>query len=121
MLCSTGRATETPCEEVAEKIRGFGSEALIEMCDIGERDKVLAMAQSAIEKFGSVDVLVNNAAVRPDGGFLTISEAEWNRVYDTNSQLRLSSGTRLFARYDREEVGSDYSFHGYACATRLCG
>ena len=29
-------------------------------------------------------MLVNNAAVRPDGGFLTISEAEWNRVYDTN-------------------------------------
>jgi 3-oxoacyl-[acyl-carrier protein] reductase len=79
-----GSRDRNACEEVAEKIRGFGSEALIEMCDIGERDKVLAMAQSAIEKFGSVDVLVNNAAVRPDGGFLTISEAEWNRVYDTN-------------------------------------
>lgn len=57
---------------------------MIEMCDIGDRDKVQAMAKSAIDTFGSVDVLINNAAIRPDGDFLDITEEEWNRVYDTN-------------------------------------
>ncbi|NQU71130.1 MAG: SDR family NAD(P)-dependent oxidoreductase, partial [Rhodospirillales bacterium] len=47
-----GSRNRDACEEVAEKVRGFGSEALIEMCDIGERDKVLAMAKSAIDHFG---------------------------------------------------------------------
>jgi 3-oxoacyl-[acyl-carrier protein] reductase len=79
-----GSQNRDACEEVAGQIRDLGAEALIEMCDIGDVAKVKAMAQSAIEKFGGVDVLVNNAAIRPDGNFLEISEAEWNRVYDTN-------------------------------------
>lgn len=79
-----GSRDRNACEEVAAKVRDLGAEAMIEMCDIGDRDKVMAMAQSAIDKFGSVDVLVNNAAIRPDGDFLTTSEEDWNRVYDTN-------------------------------------
>ena len=67
-----------------EKVRGLGVEATIEMCNIGDREKVLAMAKSAIAKFGAVDVLVNNAAVRPNGDYLSISEDEWQRVMDIN-------------------------------------
>jgi 3-oxoacyl-[acyl-carrier protein] reductase len=79
-----GSRDQAACEEVAEKIRGLGSEAIIEMCNIGERDKVQAMAKSAIAKFGGVDVLVNNAAVRPNGDFLKTTEEEWNRIIDIN-------------------------------------
>ena len=79
-----GSRDRDACEEVAAKVRALGSEAMIEMCDIGERDKVLAMAKSAIDHFGGVDVLVNNAAARPDGEFLTISEEEWHRIMDIN-------------------------------------
>ena len=79
-----GSRNRDACEEVAEKIRALGAETMIEMCDIGDRDKVQAMAKSAIDTFGRVDVLINNAAIRPDGDFLDITEEEWNRVYDTN-------------------------------------
>ena len=79
-----GSRDRDACEEVAEKIRGSGSEATIEMCNIGERDKAQAMAKSAIDRFGSVDVLVNNAAVRPDGDFLKTTEEEWSRIMDIN-------------------------------------
>ena len=79
-----GSQDRDACEEVAEQVRGFGSEALIEMCNIGDRDKVQVMAKSAIDRFGSVDVLVNNAAVRPDGDFLKTTEEEWNRIMDIN-------------------------------------
>lgn len=79
-----GSQDRTACEEVAEKVRGLGVEASIEMCNIGDREKVQAMAKSAIAKFGAVDVLVNNAAVRPNGEYLSISEDEWQRVMDIN-------------------------------------
>lgn len=79
-----GSRDRAACEEVAAKISDLGSEAIIEMCNIGEPDKVQAMAESAIAKFGSVDVLVNNAAVRPDADFLEITEEEWNRIMDIN-------------------------------------
>lgn len=57
---------------------------MIEMCDIGDRDGVWAMAASAIDRFGGVDVLVNNAASRPDGDFLLITEEAWHRIMDIN-------------------------------------
>ncbi len=79
-----GSRNREACDEVAASIRELGSDVRIEMCDIGDADKVQAMARSAIDAFGAVDVLVNNAAIRPDGDFLEISEAEWNRVLDTN-------------------------------------
>lgn len=79
-----GSRDQAACEEVAGKIRDLGSEAMIEMCDIGDREKVQAMAKSAIDRFGSVDVLVNNAAMRPDGDFLEITEEAWQQVMDTN-------------------------------------
>jgi 3-oxoacyl-[acyl-carrier protein] reductase len=57
---------------------------MIEMCDIGDRDGVRVMAASAIDRFGSVDVLINNAATRLDGNFLTITEEGWRRIMDIN-------------------------------------
>jgi 3-oxoacyl-[acyl-carrier protein] reductase len=79
-----GSRDRDACETVAAKIRDLGSEAMIEMCDVGDRDAVQAMAQSAIGKFGAVDALINNAAIRPDGDFLKMSEEDWHRVMDVN-------------------------------------
>lgn len=79
-----GSSDRAACEEVAAKISDLGAEAMIEMCNVGDRDKVQAMAKSAIDKFGSVDVLVANAAVRPNGDFLKTTEEEWNRIMNIN-------------------------------------
>ena len=79
-----GSRDKAACEEVAGKARALGAEAMIAICDIGDRKAVQAMAKSAIDKFGGVDILVNNAAIRPDGAYLTTSEEEWNRIIDTN-------------------------------------
>ena len=79
-----GSRDRAACEEVAGEVRKHGTEALIEVCDIGDRDKVQAMAKSAIDTFGAVDVLVNNAAVRPDGAYLSTTEEEWQRIMDIN-------------------------------------
>lgn len=79
-----GSQNRDACEEVAAKVRDLGAAVMIEMCNIGERDKVQAMAAAAIEKFGAVDVLINNAAARPDGAFLEITEEEWQRIMDIN-------------------------------------
>lgn len=79
-----GSRNRAACEGVAEEIGRLGAESMIEMCDIGDGDAVKAMAKSAIDRFGAVDVLINNAAIRPDGDFLKSSEDDWNRVMDTN-------------------------------------
>jgi 3-oxoacyl-[acyl-carrier protein] reductase len=79
-----GSRDQAACEEVADKVRALGVEAMVAMCNIGDRRKVQAMAKAAVDKFGAVDVLVNNAAVRPDGSYLETSEEEWQRIMDIN-------------------------------------
>ena len=75
-----GSRDRDACEDVAARVRGLGAEAMIEMCDIGDRDGLRVMAASAIDWFGSVDGLINNAATRPDGNFLTITEEGWRCI-----------------------------------------
>ena len=57
---------------------------MIEMCDIGDRDGLRVMAALAIDWFGSVDGLINNATTRPDGNFLTITEEGWRCIMGVN-------------------------------------
>ena len=74
---STNRAA---CEAVAAEAVKSGVGALVAMGDVGTPDDCARLSQAAIDQFGGVDVLVNNAAIRPGKPFLSITEAEWRRV-----------------------------------------
>jgi 3-oxoacyl-[acyl-carrier protein] reductase len=80
------------CEPVAEEARALGVEASVMMGNIASKDDVAHMTAAALEQFGTVDVLINNAAIRPRKPFLTMSEEDWDLVFDTNlkSLFRLS-------------------------------
>src|SRR6185295_9729219 len=57
-----------------------GVESLVAMGDVGKAADCKRIAGEAIARFGSVDVLVNNAAIRPGKPFLEMSDEEWHRV-----------------------------------------
>jgi len=75
-----GSHDKTACEVVAEEVKQHGVEALVAMGDVGIAGDCRKIAAAALDEFGRVDVLVNNAAIRPMGPFLDIPEAEWDRV-----------------------------------------
>jgi len=49
------------CERTAEEIRAAGGEAFAQVCDVGDRAQIRAMVDATVDRYGSVDVLVNNA------------------------------------------------------------
>lgn len=80
-----GSTNRDACEQVAKEVQSLGGVAShIAMGSIGDREQVRAIAKSALDEFGRVDVLVNNAAIRPNFNFLEDSEDEWERVQNTN-------------------------------------
>ena len=63
--------------EIGETHRGYG-------CDVADGAAVDALVKQVEADFGSLDILVNNAGVTGDNLLLRLSEAEWDRVLDTN-------------------------------------
>lgn len=79
-----GARDKDAAEAVAKAARAAGVEALVAMGDVGRREECQRICQEAIAKFGSVDILVNNAAIRVDGRFLEISEEDWRYAMAVN-------------------------------------
>ena len=75
----------THVEDVAVSIRQAGGKALGVVADISQKSAVDALFDTALEHFGDVKVLVNNAGlVGESRHFLNGDEAWWDRVLDTN-------------------------------------
>jgi 3-oxoacyl-[acyl-carrier protein] reductase len=66
------------------ELRGLGAEPIALKADVRQTAEVGPMFDVAAETFGRLDVLVNNAAVQTEGAFLDVTEADWDRVIDTN-------------------------------------
>lgn len=87
-----GSSDRAACERVAQEARALGAEALVVMGDVGRAEDCARIAAEAIARFGAVDVLVNNAALRPAAPFLEMSGEDWQRVIavDLDAAVRLS-------------------------------
>jgi 3-oxoacyl-[acyl-carrier protein] reductase len=79
-----GSSDKAACDRVAEEVRAIGTDAQVEMADVGEQSAVEAMAASALDTFGRIDVLINNAAIRPGAAFLDMSDEDLARVMNVN-------------------------------------
>jgi 3-oxoacyl-[acyl-carrier protein] reductase len=65
-------------------INGSSNRANCDRVAVGTADEAKRIAAAALARFGTIDILVNNAAVRPHQGFLEISDADWQRVIDVD-------------------------------------
>ncbi|HEV7266271.1 MAG TPA: SDR family oxidoreductase [Falsiroseomonas sp.] len=79
-IAINGSSDQAACERVAEAVRAYGAEALVVMGDVGSPEGCRRIADAAIAEFGAVDVLVNNAALRPSKPFLGSTLEDWRRV-----------------------------------------
>jgi len=79
-----GSSDKAACENVASEVEKLGAKALIAMGNIGVREDADSIASAALNEFGRVDVLVNNAAIRPNFDLLNDDEADFNNVMNVN-------------------------------------
>ena len=74
------RSNEQEANSVAREARDLGVKALPIIADVGKRDQVEALASKALSEFGRVDILINNAAIRPHKPFTELTVADWEEV-----------------------------------------
>eukprot|EP01024_Parvocaulis_polyphysoides_P034583 TRINITY_DN30639_c1_g2_i1.p1 TRINITY_DN30639_c1_g2~~TRINITY_DN30639_c1_g2_i1.p1 ORF type:complete len:283 (+),score=59.66 TRINITY_DN30639_c1_g2_i1:101-949(+) len=76
---SSGKA-----EEVAQEINNSGGEAMIFQANVANQEEIQAMVSAATEKWGTLDVLVNNAGITRDTLMMRMKPEQWNDVIQTN-------------------------------------
>jgi len=71
-------------EAVAEDLQAAGASALPVVADVSQSEGAEALVAAAVEAFGRVDVLVNNAGIARDRYLTKMSEEEWDEVLRVN-------------------------------------
>jgi len=72
------------CEQTAADVRALGCEALVVQADVTQRESVRQLISTVTEKFGRIDVLVNNAGILQQKPFNTITDEDWDTMLATN-------------------------------------
>ncbi|MGH6985386.1 MAG: SDR family oxidoreductase [Caulobacteraceae bacterium] len=70
--------------EVESEISALGAQGLAVHCDVSSDDDVDALAARAVQRFGQVDILMNNAGVMLRGHIEKIAIAEWEWIFGIN-------------------------------------
>ncbi|MDV7353516.1 glucose 1-dehydrogenase [Rhodococcus oxybenzonivorans] len=73
--------TREPLEELHSR---YPERTAVQTCDMRDMDAVAALADIAVETFGRLDIVVNNAGVAPAGRFDEQPQKEWDEVFDVN-------------------------------------
>jgi len=120
--------------EVAEKCRAGGGEAIVQVTDVADASQVERLVQMTVERFGRIDVMLNNAGYGHFGRVHEISERDMRRIFDVNFfgvfhgckaaapiMMRQKSGHIFNVSSVIGRRGSP--FHGAYCATKfaICG
>jgi 3-oxoacyl-[acyl-carrier protein] reductase len=71
-------------EQVVNLIRSCGGDAFSIQLDIRDRENVQHLFKTTLDRFGKIDVLVNNAGMNKRGWFEEITDEDWDLIIDTN-------------------------------------
>jgi 3-oxoacyl-[acyl-carrier protein] reductase len=94
-------ASAGPAEEVAEKIKAAGGDAICIQANVGDQDDVKRLMKETMDAFGEVNVIVNNAGITRDTLMMRMKMTQWQEVIDTNLTgvfMMCQEGTKMMGK-----------------------
>ena len=77
-------SSKTNVEELKSEFESKGVKALVMQADVTDKEAIDNLVKKAIEEFGSIEVLVNNAGITRDNLLMRMSEEEFDKVIEIN-------------------------------------
>jgi NAD(P)-dependent dehydrogenase (short-subunit alcohol dehydrogenase family) len=93
----------SPAEQVVEEIKGMGGEAVANADSVSDWEGAQRLINTAVETFGDLHVLVNNAGILRDRMLVNMTEEEWDAVINVHLKGTFAPA-RWAAAYWREKV-----------------
>lgn len=103
-------------ERATDDLLAGGAEVLAMVCDVRKCSHVEELADAAMIRFHGVHLLVNNDCARVDGLTWQLSEANWERVLDTNL-WGVIHGVRIFTPLMLDCAGREPGYQGHIVNT----
>ena len=103
--CRSEREVENGGNEVAEACRALGVEAECFICDVSDYAACGEMVKAVKERFGSIDVLVNNAGITKDGLLVRMTEEQFDAVTNVNYKSVFNMTRHVGAVMFRQKSG----------------
>ncbi|MES1164146.1 MAG: SDR family oxidoreductase [Verrucomicrobiota bacterium] len=95
--------------KVAEEISRCGAKAIAVRADVSKEADVKAMFGRAVEAFGTVDIVVNNAGLQKDAPFEDLTVEAWDLVLNVNLKGQFLCAREAVRLYKRQGVRPDVS------------
>ena len=102
-----GGADATPAQQTVDDIRAMGGEAVVNGENVADWDGARRLVEQAIDTFGDLHVLVNNAGILRDRVIVNLSEDEWDSVVRVHLKGHFAP-THFAANYWREQTKSGH-------------
>jgi 3-hydroxy-3-methylglutaryl CoA synthase/NAD(P)-dependent dehydrogenase (short-subunit alcohol dehydrogenase family)/putative sterol carrier protein len=80
----SGRGSKSPADQVVAEIKKMGAEAVANYDNVATATGGENIVQTAIDAFGRVDILINNAGILRDKSFLKMTPQDWQAVLDVH-------------------------------------
>jgi 3-oxoacyl-[acyl-carrier protein] reductase/pteridine reductase len=122
----TFRNSQTEARQTAEEIESLGLHSLAVECDVRSETSVRAAIEAVTDKFGRLDLLVNNAAVFESAPLEQISLEAWDTVFETNARGPFLVAREALAHLRASQgrivnIGSLGGMHAWAGHAHYCG
>jgi 3-oxoacyl-[acyl-carrier protein] reductase len=111
------RSNRTEAEAVVREIEAAGGSALVQIGDVADPKAVQAMADAALNQFGRIDILVNNAALRREKPFAEMEYAEWRDILDVTLDGAFHCTKACLAGLRKSQAGTIVNIGGLSAHT----
>lgn len=92
-------------EALAASLTAHGAKALARSTDVTNPDQVKALVDAAVQKFGRIDVMINNAGLMPHSPLERLKIDDWNRTIDVNIKGVLYGIAAALPHMQRQKSG----------------